>query len=185
MSDVFDEDLMRELGIEPEDMVAAVKRPTAPVSSTGTPTPSTTTASVAAQNTVAKAQTPTAKPPGKLETSFTTDVSKPTPVATVGTNATVGTKTATPTQRASAGRDDLASYNEQMTEKLPVHVAAVLAKKSLTLKEIMDFRSGDVVSFDKMPDDPIDLVVNGKLVAKAELVLVDGRVATRILKLVR
>ena len=178
MSDVFDEDLMRELGIEPEDMVAAAKRPVAPAPKPVTPTPTAT-----AQSTVAKAPQPVApKAPAKLEASFTTEVNKTKPATPTASPARGPANTP---KVATAATDDLAQHGEQLADRLPVHVAAVMAKKSLSLKDIMELRSGDVLNFDKLPEDPIDLVVNGKLVAKAELVLVDGKVAARVLKLMR
>ncbi len=63
--------------------------------------------------------------------------------------------------------------------------SAVLSKKSLKLQSILDFKPGDVVEFKKLPHDLLDLVANGKLVAKAELVLIDGQLGARIVKLIK
>ncbi|HLD44936.1 MAG TPA: FliM/FliN family flagellar motor switch protein, partial [bacterium] len=69
--------------------------------------------------------------------------------------------------------------------EIPVQMAAVLAKKTMRLSEILTLNVGEVLEFKKQPNEPLDLVANGKLVAKAELVVVDGKLGVRIVKLVR
>jgi flagellar motor switch protein FliN/FliY len=90
-----------------------------------------------------------------------------------------------PARTAARSTEDIAAYGEKMTQNIPVHLAAVLAKKTLALKDVIEMRQGEVIDFKKPMGEPIDLVVNGKLVAKAELILVDGRIGARIVKLVR
>lgn len=65
-------------------------------------------------------------------------------------------------------------------DELPVQIAAVLAKRSMPLKDIFELKSGEIIDMKKMPGDLIDLVANGKLVARGELVLIDGRVGVQI-----
>ena len=70
-----------------------------------------------------------------------------------------------------------------LTGDIPVQIAAVLGKKSVTVKEIVSFRTGQVIEFNRLPNEAIDLVANGKLIAKGELVEIDGRLGIRILKM--
>jgi flagellar motor switch protein FliN/FliY len=60
-----------------------------------------------------------------------------------------------------------------------------MAKQSVRLKDILQLKVGDVMDFKRATTEPVDLVGNGKLVAKAELVLVDGKVGVRVLKLIK
>lgn len=64
-----------------------------------------------------------------------------------------------------------------------VQVTAMIGRKSTTVKDLLDLKMGDVVEFDRKPMDPLDIVVAGQVIAKAELVVVDGRLGVRVLKL--
>lgn len=176
MNDVFDEDLMRELGLDPAE-IEAVKVPQAKKAPPPTPRPAAAAPAVAS-----RPAAPAPKPPVRAP--------QPAPVLEPEDDETPpspGAKTPLPQPARTAPRppEDIAAYGEKMTQSLPVHLAAVVAKKSLALKDVIEMRLGEVIDFKKPMGEPIDLVVNGKLVAKAELVLVDGRIGARIVKLVR
>ncbi len=66
---------------------------------------------------------------------------------------------------------------------VPVQLTAMMGRKSATVKDLLDLKAGDIVEFDRKPADPLDIVVSGKVIAKAELVVVDGRLGVRVLKL--
>ena len=65
---------------------------------------------------------------------------------------------------------------------LPVIVA--LGRSFMSIKEVLKLRPGQILELKKNPNEPVDLVVNGKVVAKGELVDVDGRLAVRLVKIV-
>jgi len=172
MNDVFDEDLMRELGLDPAE-IEAVKVPQA---KKVPPLPSKSMA----QSATPRPAAPAAKP--------SVQASQPAPILEHNEDEVPPqAKAPAPqsTRTAPRSSEDIAAYGEKMTQNIPVHLAAVLAKKTLALKDVIEMRLGEVIDFKKPMGEPIDLVVNGKLVAKAELVLVDGRIGARIVKLVR
>ncbi len=70
-----------------------------------------------------------------------------------------------------------------LTADIPIQIVAVLGKKSTTVKEVVGLRMGQVVELGRLPNEAVDLVANGKLIAKGELVEVDGRLGVRILKI--
>ncbi len=70
-----------------------------------------------------------------------------------------------------------------LTSDIPVQIVAVLGKKTVTVKEVVSMKMGQVLELGKMPNEAIDLVANGKLIAKGELVEIDGRLGVRILKI--
>ena len=78
----------------------------------------------------------------------------------------------------SLGQDIL-----HLAPDVAVQVMAMMGRKSATVKDLLDLKIGDVVEFDRKPMDPLDIVVAGKIIAKAELVVVDGRLGVRVLKL--
>ncbi|QQR79688.1 MAG: FliM/FliN family flagellar motor switch protein [Deltaproteobacteria bacterium] len=79
--------------------------------------------------------------------------------------------------------ESLAGDVLNLAPDVPVHLTAMMGRKSATVKDLLDLKTGDVVEFDRKPMDPLDIVVSGKVIAKAELVVVDGRLGVRILKL--
>ena len=71
-----------------------------------------------------------------------------------------------------------------LSEDMPVQVVAVLGKRTMTLKDVIGLKQGEVIELKKLPQETIDLVANGKLMARGELVLVDGKLGIQIKQLV-
>ena len=68
---------------------------------------------------------------------------------------------------------------------VPVTVEAVLGSCSLTVDELLALRAGSVIDVDRRVGEPIDLVVGGRLLARGELVLIDGALGLTVTELVR
>ena len=66
---------------------------------------------------------------------------------------------------------------------VPIQVVAVLAKKTLSLKELFELRLGSVVDLGRPPSEYVDLVANGKMIGRGELVEIDGKLGVRIINL--
>ncbi len=66
--------------------------------------------------------------------------------------------------------------------QIPVSVEVGAAR--MTLDEILKLVPGSVVCLDKKTEEPVDLRVNGKLVARGEVVLVDDSYGLRITQIV-
>jgi len=68
------------------------------------------------------------------------------------------------------------------TDFLGIEFAAEvwLAAEPVPLGTLLDLRPGETLSLAKSPDDPVDLVVNGVMVARGELVVVEGKFGLRI-----
>ena len=52
--------------------------------------------------------------------------------------------------------------------------------REMPLGEILELGPGDVVELDRQVSDPVDLIVGGKIVARGEVVLVNGNFGLRI-----
>ncbi len=84
-------------------------------------------------------------------------------------------------------QDDPARFQEglkNLADDMPVQVVAVMGKRSMSLKDVVGLKPGEIIELKKLPQEAIDLIVNGKLVARGELVLVDGKVGIQIKQLV-
>ena len=64
-----------------------------------------------------------------------------------------------------------------------VRVSAELGRTHLPVSDVMNLPPGAIVVLDRLPSDPIDILVNGRAFARARLVLVDGEYAAQIVSL--
>lgn len=66
---------------------------------------------------------------------------------------------------------------------VPVRVQALLGRARLTIDQLLELGVGSVVELDRRAGDPVDLLVNGRLIARGELVLVDGQLGITLTEL--
>jgi flagellar motor switch protein FliN len=62
--------------------------------------------------------------------------------------------------------------------KLPIRV--LLGRTQLCLRDVAQLGSGSVVELDCSPNDPVDVIVNDKVIAHGEVVVVGGNYGVRI-----
>lgn len=72
-----------------------------------------------------------------------------------------------------------------LTPDVPVQVIAVMGKRGITIKELMELRMGQVIDLKRPPNETVDIVVHGRLFARGELVEIDGKLGVKIIKLVK
>jgi flagellar motor switch protein FliN/FliY len=63
---------------------------------------------------------------------------------------------------------------------VPLDVTVELGKTRKTIKEVLELTAGSIIQLDKMAGEPVDLMVNGKLIAKGEVVVIDENYGIRI-----
>jgi flagellar motor switch protein FliN len=68
-----------------------------------------------------------------------------------------------------------------MGVKLPVRV--LLGRTELSLRDIAQLGNGAVVELDCSPNDPVEIVVNNRVIAHGEVVVVAGNYGVRITKI--
>jgi flagellar motor switch protein FliN len=57
-------------------------------------------------------------------------------------------------------------------------------KRSMLLREVMELDAGSVVELDREVQDPADLLLEGRLIARGEVVIVDGNYGLRVLEII-
>ena len=67
---------------------------------------------------------------------------------------------------------------------IPVELVVELGRKRMLLRNIAGLKADDIVDLEQTVDSPLNIVVGGKLLARGELVMVNGRVGLRIIELV-
>ena len=63
-----------------------------------------------------------------------------------------------------------------------VEVAAVVGVREIKLENVLAIHPGAIIDLDKHAGEPIELYVNGKPIALAEIVVVDGRLGARVVQ---
>ena len=87
---------------------------------------------------------------------------------------------------AEAG-DDLPRARPRLESVLdvPVKVSAVLGKKRIAIADLMALDAGAVIELDRRVGEPIDLYINDTLIARGELVMIDGALGVTMTEIVR
>jgi len=67
---------------------------------------------------------------------------------------------------------------------VPLTVSVELGRKRLSIKEILDMVPGSLLELDKLAGEPVELMVNGKLFARGEVVVIDENFGVRIANIV-
>lgn len=83
-----------------------------------------------------------------------------------------------------AGLDEPATQKEvrniDIILDVPLDVAVELGKTKKSIKEILELGPGSIIQLDRLAGEPVDLLVNGKLIAKGEVVVIDENYGIRI-----
>ena len=67
---------------------------------------------------------------------------------------------------------------------VPLEVTVELGRTNKTIKEILDFSPGTIIELNKLAGEAIDLLVNGKYVAKVEVVVIEDNFGIRITEII-
>ena len=67
---------------------------------------------------------------------------------------------------------------------VPLQISVEVGKASLLVREVLQLNVGSVVELDRGAGDPADVFVNGKLIARGEVSVVDGKLAVKISEVV-
>ena len=67
-----------------------------------------------------------------------------------------------------------------LVKDIPVTLSIELGRARMTLKELLELDQGAVVELDRMVDEPMDILVNGTLVAHGEVVVIDDTFGVRL-----
>ena len=88
-------------------------------------------------------------------------------------------------EEGAAVEGDFGDEAVSMSEDVPVKLVAVLGGKKMVLKDLLKVKVGQAIDLDRAPNEFVDLFANGKLVARGELVEIDGKLGVRIIKMLK
>ncbi|CAM4248090.1 flagellar motor switch phosphatase FliY [Paenibacillus tarimensis] len=67
---------------------------------------------------------------------------------------------------------------------IPLKVTVELGRTQKQIKEILELSQGSVIELDKLAGEPVDILVNNKLIAKGEVVVIDENFGVRVTDIV-
>jgi flagellar motor switch protein FliN/FliY len=68
----------------------------------------------------------------------------------------------------------------ELIKDVPLEVTVRLGKTVMKIRDILELGDGSIIELDKLAGEPVDLLVNGKLVAKGEVVVIDENFGFRV-----
>lgn len=80
-----------------------------------------------------------------------------------------------PTQPAAESNDNL-----DLIMDIPLNLSVVLGRSKKTVRDILSFNTGSVIELDKLTDEPLEILLNGKLIATGEVVVINENFGVRI-----
>lgn len=86
----------------------------------------------------------------------------------------------TPEMAAMIGQENI-----NLIMDVPLEVTVELGRTSKTIHDILDFAPGTIIELDKIAGEPIDVLVNGKFVAKGEVVVIEESFGVRVTEIIK
>jgi len=71
-----------------------------------------------------------------------------------------------------------------MLDEVELDLRIELGRTQMRLEEVLQLRGGSVVALDKLAGDPVDIIVNGKLIARGEVLVMNDNFCIRVTELV-
>ena len=70
--------------------------------------------------------------------------------------------------------------NLDLLMDIPLNLSVVLGTSKKSVREILSFNTGSVIELEKLTDEPLDILLNGKLIAQGEVVVINDNFGVRI-----
>jgi len=89
-------------------------------------------------------------------------------------------------QNFSQGQGEMVSAESiSLIKDVPLEVTVELGRTSKSISDILEFAPGTIIELDKIAGEPIDVLVNGKFVAKGEVVVIEESFGVRIMEIIK
>ena len=75
--------------------------------------------------------------------------------------------------------------NLKLLMGVPLDVTVELGSTRKKVKEILDFTQGTIIELERQAGSPVDIIVNGHLIAKGDVVVIDDNFAVRITEIIK
>jgi flagellar motor switch protein FliN/FliY len=92
-----------------------------------------------------------------------------------------------PFETTVSGADDAGADGPHELERLydvPVELAVEIGRTQMTIRETLALGPGSIVTLNRLAGEPVDLLVNGKPIARGEVVVIDEEFGLRVTEVV-
>jgi flagellar motor switch protein FliN/FliY len=72
------------------------------------------------------------------------------------------------------------AMNLELVLDVELNVVLRFGQRQLTLREVLDLTSGSVIELDRQVEEPVELLLDGKVIARGEAVVIDGNYGLRV-----
>ena len=79
--------------------------------------------------------------------------------------------------------DTLPAAQRDLVMDIPVSLSVELGQTQLEVREVLALGAGSVIELNKLQEEPVDIRINGRLIARGEIVLVKNNLAVKITEL--
>ncbi|RUO59049.1 flagellar motor switch protein FliN [Pseudidiomarina insulisalsae] len=76
------------------------------------------------------------------------------------------------------------SHDLDLIMDIPVKLSVELGRTRITIKQLLELAQGSVVELDGLAGEPMDILINGYLIAQGEVVVLDDKYGIRITEIV-
>lgn len=83
-----------------------------------------------------------------------------------------------------SNHQEITGDNLDLILDIPLDLSVVLGRTKKTVRDILNFNTGSVIELDKLTDEPLEIMLNGKLIATGEVVVINENFGVRINKIV-
>jgi flagellar motor switch protein FliN/FliY len=87
--------------------------------------------------------------------------------------------------KAAAGKAIPEQASLNMVMDVELNVTLRFGQRQLTLREVLELTSGSVVELDRQVDEPVELLLDGVVIARGEAVVIDGNYGLRVTEVLR
>ena len=84
-----------------------------------------------------------------------------------------------------AEEDDAIYHTSKFVEDVPLLIIAEIGRTQISVQKVLNLKKGNLVEFNKIVGEPMDVVVGGRLMARGEIVVVNERYGVRISEVTR
>ncbi|MFP4137050.1 MAG: flagellar motor switch protein FliN [Halomonas sp.] len=82
------------------------------------------------------------------------------------------------------GQDKAEARDLEMIMDIPVKLTVELGRTKLTIKQLLELAQGSVIELDGLAGEPMDILINGYLIAQGEVVVVEDKYGIRITEII-
>ncbi|PAU79055.1 flagellar motor switch protein FliN [Halomonas salipaludis] len=82
------------------------------------------------------------------------------------------------------GQGSGAARDLEMVMDIPVKLSVELGRTRITIKQLLELAQGSVIELEGLAGEPMDILINGYLIAQGEVVVVDDKYGIRVTEII-